>query len=497
MVGEKNNLMEGVNLEDKVNLILNGLSVLVLTLLSSQLFLLFNKYFDDTNILIMTLMGTIGALMGIVEGKMLKGIFNWSGFIRVMAAGFLMLLTFLFNLSLAPLELIPLAMIVLLIYQLGYQLVGYAEELIYDFGEEDQKNHRGRDSDRDRLYNRHLISFKKLIKEILVIDMILVISWLIIDQISSSMTIIGLAIFFLQFIMVGTAFYQRKRITWTISGYQLSGNIYSKMIGWIVIITMALSVFVVFLPVKYSPVPWKWIGHQLSRLLNGYDGEISTTYPQQMTVERREQRQRKEGEPIGDKVDLGASGYIMWAGIGLMSALLLFIMVGAIFYWIDEQFYRLQGFPGLILRFFNTFLEIVKGWANLFKQGVMGIKENIQTRRRERLEKKLKSTLEGEDKNQQRNWIPSSPGEKIIAQFIDLVYLLRGEGVVRKDNHTLTDYLENVAKEYSETEDLIEVIRNNIERVLYSDHQITVDNLKEMEKAINRFKREKGLEKGC
>lgn len=466
MPGENREL----RLDPVVDLALGGLGFFILTLFGNQLILLMARYLPETRPLLLTLAGAAAVLVGMIGRKMRRGQHDLPRLVRLLEVMAVAGLAALCHLGSGPLTMLAALAPVLILYELGYGIGDGSEELLFDFtGYASRSNWQQKwETEGYRLYDRHIHGFRRVQNLMLALDGGLVLIWLVAGPLGWWGFLGGCLLLLFQLIFVGVAFYQKKRIVWTIHGYAVDERVVTRLLGMVAVLALAVTVLAALLPVNYNPIPWKAVGDWLSSLINGKG--YRTVIPSAAESYGPEPAAEEMAQQV--MLEMG-SGWHTWLFFGLIGALALFFLAVAVgyllSYWNEER-YRLQGFPALLVRIYRLFREMVAGWLRGLRHGFRQMKTGLERRKERRSHRKLQKLLDRVKDEQAMNWQPCNPSEEIVYLFLRVLRLFREHGCERREPQTLRDYLAQAAGQFPEVQDEIRLMGRLVEEAVYSLH---------------------------
>lgn len=475
-----------IQLDSVVDVILPGIGLLLLTALGNQFFLLLQHFVSETSVFRLTLIGGIAILVGLVGRKMRRGQHNLPQLIRVVEVGILALLTYVLG-STDTLMLYGISLVILLVlYQFGYQMAHWSEELLFDF-ERLQTKGGWQDgwSGREglRLYNRHSVGYKGLIRLMMTVNGMVVLTWMIGRQIQFGMILGGGMIFFFQALFLGVAYYQKQRIVWVIQGYSMQPGMVKRMIGVLLVLSLLVTTVGVLLPVHYNPIPWQAIGDLLNRL---FDDDQFT--PQTQLDTGQDQPENVEPKSTGER-PVGSVGQPSWHAylfiilFWVMVVVILGVIAGFVLSLLSEEAFRLQGFGGILVRMYLFFKEIIQAWLTGIRRGTKGLAQKWQVARERKERERLENLLNVEEGTETSQWNPTNPREEVVGLFAQMMKKLAKQGVVKGSSQTLTEYIQMAYLEFPQIQGTLLRMHQLLEWAIYSTHEIGVKELNQMREA--------------
>lgn len=487
MVGE-NNSRDKLSLDPIVDVALTALGLVILTLMGNQFCLLLQHFFSTVNPILLTLVSLFAAFIGIADRKIRRGQYDLPRTFIALELGVLASVVFCATIGYALFPRLLVLSCVGLVYQAGFDLARWSEELLFDFGRQKEKANwqRGWETEGLRLYDRHIVGFKRLQRLMFFVDGLLALLWIVRFRPGGWAVFAGLLIFFLQIIFLGLAFYQKKRIVWAINGYEVDGQVFKRLLGLLLGVALLFSVVAAVLPVRYNPVPWQAIGNLLNSAMNGPAQNTGLKFP---TEARKEQRDDGLQGRL-QQMEVKNSWHTILFGIlvGAVVLALLTIGLGFILSFIKEEHYRRRGFVDLLVRIYLFFREMVRAIFSSFRQQVHGWQTVLEKRRSARDLAKLQKMLVGDGEIAHSKWVPQNAREEIVKCFLELRLYFTEKGITMDGNQTLSEYSTALLGHFPEVKREVYGMQRLVEESIYSMHAISREAVEEMAQIVGAIR---------
>lgn len=483
MAGE-NNTRDQLTLDPIVDVALTGLGLMILTLMGNEFCLLLRHYFQVVNPFLLTLICGLVAFIGIADRKIRRGQYDMPRTFIVLELGVLAAVVFFATAGYALFPRILVLGSMGLIYQAGFDIARWSEELLFDFsGQREKANwQRGWETEGLRLYDRHIVGFKRLQRLMFFVDGLLALLWIVRFRPEGWVVFAGLLIFFLQMLFLGLAFYQKKRIVWAINGYEVDGQVFQRLLGLLLGISLLFSVVAAVLPVHYNPVPWKAIGDLLNSTLNGPLQKTALQLPGQESKKPKDEGLQGRLQQMEVKNSWHTVLFEILVG-GVVLALLA-IGLGFVLSFIKEENYRRQGFIDLLVRIYLFFREMVRAILSSLRRQVQDWQLTLEKRREERSMARLQKMLAEDSNTLHANWVPQNSREEIVKFFLEMRHFFQERGVKMDVNQTLSEYSAAVGQHFPEVLSEVHGMQRLVEEAVYSLHTITRETVEEMRQAV-------------
>ncbi len=478
-------------LDPVVDLTIPSLGIFILTLLGYQLFSVLMRYFPTIQVGWLTFMGGLGSLVAIVIRKALKGEFDLPKSIKIAELGILLGVTLGLVYSAPWIPRILSLVFVFILHSYGVTLAEISEELSYDFHDRENRSNwkSGWQTEGDRLYDKHIIGFKHLKGLIIQTDILLVLCWIIGQKVNLMVVGSGMLILFLQIVILGAGFYQKKRVYWKISNYQIQPQIFKQMIGSILILALLLSCIAFVLPTNYNPIPWSWIGQRLTDLFSGFNYQSGDWLEDNSAEEERpflEQSGQGREEPVME-ITQSWHNVLYVILLCIVGGAILVVILGFILSNLSDEFYRLNGFSRLLIAIFNFFKNLLTAWLNFLRRGFSTIRVKVENYREERKRERAQELIHNLAENDLESWTPKNSREEIVMFFLKIVQVFDQQGLTKGSHQTLTEYLRAGLARFPELREELVMIQRLVEEALYSNHSVDEKQVQEMEKVSDKI----------
>ena len=484
MAGENNSTRFALDPLVDVAMTLLGMGMLILLL--NQYFLLVDHFSPEVSPLLFTLIGVLAVFVGFAGRKIRRGEFDLPRTLLIFEIGLPVLILILTTMHYPLVPRILALVLILGGFQMSYDLAKVSEELLFDFlGHKDKANwSHGWETEGLRLYDRHIIGFRRLQRQMFFLDGLLALSWIIRVQPDFFWVLSGIAILFLQFAFLGLAFYRKKQIFWAIQGYDVDAQVFKRLVSMVLAIALFFSIVAVVLPVHYNPIPWKKVGEVINSLF--------TPKSHKMMMMNFPGGQRKDQNPDAAKgrieqapTKLSWYEYILEMVIGLTVLAIIGLIVGFFLSFLKEEHYRRKGFFSFLLNFYKFFREMTSSCLRALRRKMHEVQGVLEKRREERSRARLHKMLDAQNGSDLLNWVPTNPREEIVKFFLEMMVLLKAQGVAKSIDQTLSEYSVMITKRFPELTSEIGLVQGLVEEALYSIHAITSEAASEMRQAVS------------
>jgi len=466
---------------NKMNSLLYGLSFIILSLLTTHLWGALLTYYSQLKFNWLLIISLLGIIVGMVEYKITANNRQVPKSLCLLTCGLLLIITFVLVQNI-PLffRWLPLV-IIFVIYRLGASFSAAIEGFQFDPA---TKTGIGKN------YDQNLASYDRLKRIIVRIDLLVIISWLFICQIGTGLILLGGAIFFFQFILLGVGFYLKKWIVWQLENKAVNLNLFRRMISWILIIVVVSSVAAGVLPVRFAGF-WQLVGNNINKLMENISVELPTTgeLPSPSQEDGPMERTNAEGKQKSPEPSLVTKIFMGLLVLGNALVIILAVIVVLRLIWevfIREETRNIKELPQILAEIWRQILNLLKNWRELFSQGVNQIKTSWQERKDKQNKTELTEKKEAADLSSVKV-DASGPRLEIIRLFLQVRNYFSEAGVSCRHSETLAEYLAEAREKFAVYSQQISAIHYLIREAVYSNHQLTQGEVDKMREAVEQI----------
>jgi hypothetical protein len=463
------------NLKDlakKLFSLADGLIVLILVLLASQIFLMLGSYINIVKLWLIILFIIVESTMAILSSRVIfkETISTFlSNTVNLIISAFLL---WIIGVDYSPEILFIIAVVMGITYILALLLSRQVEILRADFSSLDKLK-----VEKQGLNLKRYDDLLKDIKIILiVIDSLVVISWLAIKQINLSLILLGVATLLAQFLFWQVIVYSIRGLNWFLADAKIDFKLFMRSISWSLIIILIISALSLLAPVGHLNNFSDMIGDRLGN----WEVDIELE-PNVSGVEQKQEQPKQTGIKKSDanpdqEAELNVY-MVLWFISLILLGLIIVIGIGLlIYYLVGKQIKEISYLPKSIASLISSLGDIVQGFFELVEGQLNQIKSTADEN-----QESDQSQIKTEKNSAIQNRLDYH--QDIIALCGELLNLLATKGIKRRKDETLREFFNNLASDFPVVEKELEQVQNIIEKSFYSQYNInykTKERLKQL-----------------
>ncbi|MBM7557372.1 hypothetical protein JOC47_002238 [Halanaerobacter jeridensis] len=452
----------------KLTVVTDLIILLLLLFLASQLFLVVDSYIAASNFWLNILTAVVAILLGLVGAKAaVKTRFSLLSLNMINLVG-LGILLWLINHKPESNLLFLIALIILIIYSLAVSFVSRYEYLKFDFLNLDKT----RLEKQGLNFKRQGIILKGVKNNLIMIDLLAVISWLAAKKINLVLIVSGIALLICQYLLWQFFKFSIKALNWFLADYKVDFKIFNRCFSWSVLLIIIVLVLSLLVPVQYGNNFAELIANKLDNweeevnLEREYDlGQLSNIMSGKRAAQRNFNVETKDLPwywSIPAVISLVA---VVFSILGAITILFLIFKRKA------DEFKKL---PRLVVNLYKTLFALFKNWRDLFVGEMKQIKKNFHSD---------EQNIEKENEFQRRKGLSSLERNKVSNLLEELIKLLESKGYKRENYETLEEFFHEIKRDFSTLEEELTWSQKIINKVSYSQVEIkeqTRDKLKKL-----------------